>query len=268
VGKLVIQETILPVLAKFEGHGLNDLKKASLMDRVDTKFVMCAQDLPALLTRLIPYFSALEIDGRRCFHYQSTYFDTPDYLFYNMHHSGRLNRFKVRIRQYIDSQLAYLEVKFKNNKGRTEKTRIKINDAAQCHLHAFAPFLTELGVPNIDQLVPSLDSQYYRIALANEDRAERLTIDIGLCNQTLGALSDPLQQTEAVILELKQARVTRSSPFFAIIRDFKVRPSGFSKYCMGLALADSVVPIRNNRFKPIIHKLKRICNLKSLERVA
>jgi len=247
------------MLWDFDPHGLADLDKASLMNRVDTKFVIPTAHLPEMLRRLQDHFSILEISGKRCFHYQSTYYDTPDYLFYNMHHNRRLNRFKVRVRNYVDSDLSFLEVKFKNNKGRTVKNRIKLREGMSDRVQDHELFLQEQRVPDISSLVPALENQYYRIALASEARAERLTIDLNLTNQPLPAWREPVQQTAFAVLELKQARINRSSPFFAVAKDLRLRSSGFSKYCMGLALSGDVESVKYNRFKPIIHRLKRNC---------
>ena len=255
---------ITRVLSEFDHHGLADLDKASLMNRVDTKFVVPTQFIPEMLRQLQDHFSVLQIGEKRCFHYQSIYFDTPDYLFYNMHHTGRLNRFKVRVRHYLDSQTHFLEVKFKNNKGRTEKSRVKLDTFGESELTAYNHFLHDQRVPQVGSLVPSLQNQYHRIALASEHRAERLTIDLNLSNLPLPAWSEPLPQRDFAILELKQARMDRSSPFFSIARAFSLRSSGFSKYCMGLALAGHVQNVKFNRFKPLIHRLKRTCTINTL----
>lgn len=249
----------------FDSHGLKDLDKASLMNRVDTKFVVPVQCLQEMLSRLKDEFSILEIGDKRCFHYHSVYYDTPDYLFYNMHRTGRKNRFKVRVRNYVDSDISFLEVKFKNNKGRTDKNRIKLREEINGGLTVHQEFLDKHQVPNITSLVPALDNQYHRIALASEERAERLTIDLNISNQPLPAWREPLQHSEFAILELKQARMDRSSPFFAVAKDLRLRPGGFSKYCMGLALAGDQDSVKFNRFKPIIHRLKRTCTINTFE---
>ena len=47
--------------------------------------------------------------------------------FYNDHHNQRVNRHKIRFREYVDSGLIYLEVKCKTNKGKTVKKRLKVD---------------------------------------------------------------------------------------------------------------------------------------------
>ena len=94
------------------------------MDRLDSKFVAHASQLPALLKRMIPHFRVQEIKGVRISAYSTQYLDTPELSMYAMHHNRKLNRQKVRIRSYLDSDLSFLEVKNKSNVGRTTKLRI------------------------------------------------------------------------------------------------------------------------------------------------
>lgn len=253
-------------LAKYEGHGLEGLDKASLMNRVDTKFVLPAVQLPKLLEALRDDFSALEIEGRRIFRYVSQYYDTPDLRFYFMHHSGRLNRYKVRTRHYVDTDQHFLEVKFKNNKKRTIKRRIALPGAidAEHQLSDYLPFLQELGLPNADQLRPALINTYQRVALASERRGERLTLDINLQHRSL---QDPQQAItplpHVVIAELKQSKVDRRSPFFSLVRDLGIRSSSFSKYCMGVTLVHKhyARPLKSNRFKPTLRRIDALSSI-------
>lgn len=250
------QSTLDALLGQFQSHGLQDLKRAQLMNRVDTKFVVPQADLPKLLSDLQQAFSILDIDGRRLFHYESTYFDTPEFDFYHQHHRGCLNRYKVRFREYRDTQSRYLEVKFKNNKKRTEKSRILISNFELFNIHHYTDFLDDLGVPNSHQLAPKLVNRYQRIALASEVRAERLTIDINLENSPVtsaeGRALGPL-----AILELKQASLNRNSVAYQVLRDLQLRPRSFSKYCMGLALTEGAHPIKTNRFRKHIRFIQQ-----------
>ena len=56
------------------------------------------------------------------------HYDTDDRKFYLDHHNQRVNRNKVRFREYEGSKLTYLEIKHKNNKGKTIKKRTKVNN--------------------------------------------------------------------------------------------------------------------------------------------
>lgn len=245
-------------LSEFATHSLVDLDNAVLMNRVDTKFLVPLSTLPILVAELPHSYSMLQIGGNTCFKYESTYFDTDDYLFYQMHHRGKLNRHKVRVRNYVDSDISFLEVKFKNNKKRTMKQRVGLDSSAGRDLRLHQNFLHRLNVPHAHSLLPSLKNSYHRIALASEERGERLTIDFNLSNQALHD-GDRSQHFENVaIIELKQARIDRRSPFFTLVRRLGIRPTSFSKYCLGMAFTHSSNTIKYNRFKPIIRRLEHL----------
>ena len=79
-----------------------------------------------ILLNLQDKYKVLEIDGRRIFNYKTIYLDTHEYMMYLQHHNNKLNRYKIRIREYSDTSSKYLEIKFKTNTDRTVKDRIKL----------------------------------------------------------------------------------------------------------------------------------------------
>jgi len=244
-------------LTEFSAHGLEDLDRANLMNRVDTKFLVDVRDLPGLIGKLEGHYSILEIDNRRIFRYQSTYFDTDNFLLYHLHHNKCLNRHKVRLRHYVDDDSHFLEVKFKTNKRRTVKSRIQVEGSEALDISAHQSFLHGAGLPTSVYLKPRLLSQYRRIAFASEARVERLTIDINLVKHSLEERNRCSVNLHGLaVVELKQARLDHSSPFFRCAREMNCRATGFSKYCMGVALTmqDNQL-IKRNRFKRITRKV-------------
>jgi hypothetical protein len=236
----------LSVLDEFVGHGLNDLKNAVLMDRVDTKYVIPIAQLQPILKKLLPHYSALEIDSKRIFTYHNTYFDTEHLDFYHAHHQGKLNRYKVRHRQYVDSEQGFLEVKFKNNKGRTIKSRIK--SSACIKGESQQAFLKSSLKGKYSELKSAQWGSYERIALASEACGERLTLDLNLTFQSVDTL-DSMSFPQFFIAELKQGEHNLNSPFAKEMSRLGIRATKFSKYCMGCAL---VTPsLKQNRFKPL-----------------
>lgn len=241
-------------LYRFKGHQLEDLNKAKLMNRIDNKFLLPLSQLPSLLQKVNTYYTALEIGGQRLFTYENYYYDCDELQFYHAHHNGKLNRYKVRYRNYRDSALSFLEVKFKNNKKRTNKQRVQVTSSPEEAIKEQHDFLKETGIVMPQSLKVVQEGSYQRIALANEAAAERLTIDIDLCvSSDNGATSFQLEQY--AIAELKQAKLNRFSPFYQLMRDNQLRPTGFSKYCMGMALTQGD-KLKINRFLPTIRKLK------------
>ena len=244
----------IQLLDDYTGHQLSDLKNASLMDRVDTKFLIPLEKLSLILNKLKPHYSSLDIDGKRIFTYHNTYFDTAEHLFYHMHHQGKLNRYKVRHRYYADTQTGFLEVKLKNNKGRTIKSRTpsllpNLNETNELFLQ------TKLG--NYFQCLQETQrGSYQRIALANEKNGERLTFDMNLCFQSIDNSHPSVQLPNMFIAELKQSRHNSGSPFSHLMAKLNIRPTQFSKYCIGCSL---VTPsLKANRFKPQLLSLQKL----------
>ncbi|MFM7901731.1 MAG: VTC domain-containing protein, partial [Bacteroidota bacterium] len=125
-----LKENMLNTLAQFEGLSLADLDRVSLQNRMDTKFVFNDYLLPDVLEKLrLAGYKTLSIDGVRAFRYSSVYFDTDDFSLYGRHAAGKMNRYKVRRRSYVDTGGTFFEIKFKNNRGRTIKSRVVVDSS-------------------------------------------------------------------------------------------------------------------------------------------
>jgi hypothetical protein len=241
------------LLGEFEPISLAEMKDLALMNRVDTKFVMRADQLASVLGKLSDSYRVLEINGQRFSHYQTLYFDTDDFTMFRQHHNGMLNRYKVRIRQYVDTATSYFEVKFKNNKRRTIKKRIRtsasgpqLNENAVDFLHEHYPSRTGI-------LKPTLGNTYTRITLASKYDCERLTLDLNLWLCGRHACVD---LSGIAIAEVKQDGYSPCSDFFLQMRGLGVRPMGFSKYCAGITLLYEGV--KKNRFKPRMLTIEKL----------
>ncbi|MDO6488481.1 polyphosphate polymerase domain-containing protein [Colwellia sp. 6_MG-2023] len=245
-------------LSLFNSHGLNDLDAANLMNRVDSKFILPLAFLPDLLIQLKSSYTVLEINSNRVSSYHNQYFDTPNMSLYHDHHNGKLNRYKVRRRRYVDTNTEFLEVKLKNNKKRTIKSRIKLageeNEYARC-----AQFIDKKMHINVNTLDISQQGGYKRIALANEAQAERLTLDFDLWYQDRRG-NNNVKLPGFFIAELKQNKKSKRSLFYQLMSTNNIFPTSFSKYCIGCALLYNT-SIKSNQFKAIlshIEKLNRI----------
>ncbi len=255
---------VISALAQFESYQLTDLKKANLMNRVDSKFMLPMSFLPTLLSQLTNDYKVLDIDGKRCFTYQNQYLDTPEMDLYTEHHNGKLNRYKVRQRRYVDTATEYLEVKLKNNKKRTIKTRIKIsNDINNDNIRN--DFIKgEMNGQNLNLNVVQ-QSGYQRIALANEEKAERLTLDFNLWYKSTDGKNE-VNLPGFFIAELKQSKKSKNSPFYQLMSKYHVFPASFSKYCVGCALLYPDT-LKANRFKSVLTRTNHLNNQNPLSLV-
>lgn len=222
------------------------------MDRTDTKFTFNISDLPAVLQEAQDHYKILEVEGNRISRYRTLYFDTEDFELYNKHHSGKLNRYKIRHRTYVESNLGFLEVKFKNNKGRTLKTRIKERNVPDLNTGRAFDFLSRTLPFSPAGLLPKLHINYSRITLVNKLSAERLTLDLNLEFEKEGSIQ---QLDYLVIAEVKQDSKT-PSPFVSMMKSKHIRQGSISKYCFGVAR--SFQEVKTNNFK---QKLSNVTKL-------
>lgn len=236
---------------------LEEMSCIKLMNRTDTKFVATLEQLNAFLLEVQGKYYIQEKDNERLAGYHTTYFDTDDYKMYRMHHCGRKVREKIRVRTYLDTNDTFLEVKNKNNHGRTKKKRILVGDHnnLQPDREKITPFLAQHAWYTIDEVSPVIENWFSRITLVNFGKTERLTIDFNLRFHHLK--SDGRDRLDRVaIIELKRDGNV-PSPALEIIRKLRIKKSGFSKYCIGSALTHS--GLKRNNFKErltMIHKLE------------
>ncbi len=247
-------QNVTSILSTFTPISLKEMDGVKLMDRMDTKYVFDIKELPALLEEIKPHYSCLHINEKIISSYQTLYYDTKSFLLYNKHHNGELNRYKIRRRTYLDSQLDYLEVKFKNNKGRTIKERIKeiepgeeFNEKAYDFLCRELPFDPKL-------LAPVVYVNYERVTLVNKTGTERLTIDFNLGFRNR---ENKLILNDLVIAEVKQTK-RAGSPIISALRKHHIREGSISKYCFAVALLHDGV--KKNNFKQKLLSLKRFIN--------
>jgi hypothetical protein len=199
------------------------------------------------------------IDGIRQSEYHTTYLDDKDNIMYLNHHNGRLTRQKVRIRTYVDTNDYFFEVKLKNNHGRTKKKRIHLTDADSYIQDGAADFLAEhTMLPlTLSDLAPKLSNHFKRITLVNKAKTERLTIDreLSFHNEESGI---DRNMDRLVVIEVKRDGNTYS-PIQELLREVRIFPSGFSKYCIGMAL--TTPGIKRNMFNERIRKIEKLTSI-------
>jgi hypothetical protein len=249
-----MKQEILNIIDRYASVSLADTsRKAALLDRTDNKYVMSIEQLVEVLNGCQSMYQVLEIDQQRSFRYETMYFDTPDLLFYHEHHAGKLNRKKVRIRQYLDSNRYFLEVKHRHNKGNTVKSRVSLATPGPENIAALAdPAFQDAGKLPIRLLSPVIRIEYERITLVNLENAERVTIDqnISFRNGTVVRRLNGL-----VIAEVKQ-QGKHPSHFRQMMRKAGIREGSVSKYCLGTILLNDGV--KSNRFKARMEKILSI----------
>ena len=251
------------ILNEYDSITLDEMRSIRLMNRIDTKFVTTVPMLRQLLLLAKDDYFVQESQGERISPYYTLYFDTPDCKMYNRHEAGHLSRQKVRVRSYVNAGLNFLEVKTKNNHGRTKKKRIEaLNYDPENHSifnvqsSLFSDFLqTYLKYPQ-QSLVRQVENRFDRITLVNKAKTERLTIDTNLRFHNISTNNYRFME-DLVVIELKRDGL-QPSPILPLLTKLRIHPHGFSKYCIGSALTNA--DLRRNRIKPRLHSVEKILN--------
>jgi len=255
------------IIRTYSPISLDEMSGIKLMNRTDTKFVTTVDRLRLLLTLAHDEYRAQEVDGRRIASYYTAYFDTPDNNMYIVHQNGHAGRQKLRIRSYVDTGLNFLEVKTKNNHGRTKKKRVDMVGFDPTHpdhgirflrqdeqFRSYDAFLSKHLRYDPTVLTEHLENHFRRITLVNKAKTERVTIDTNLCFHNIKTDRD-VDLTGLVIIEVKRDGL-QPSPILGMLRELRIKPSGFSKYCMGSALTNP--SLKRNNFKERLRLVERL----------
>jgi hypothetical protein len=239
-------------LAQLRPIDLDELvERAALLTRRDRKYVLPVADLPALLHGLGGDVRVLQIDGRREFGYRSDYFDTPTLDSYLATARGRRRRFKVRVREYVDTGGHFLEVKTRQGRGDTVKHRFPYPDggthgldrSAYAHIDAVLP---GHGRRPMDRV---LVTRCRRATLFVPASGGRVTIDTELC----WALPDGtgVRVPDRAIVETKSPGAGAGA-VDRLLWSLGHRPCALSKFGTGLAVLRPDLPA--NRWYPVLRR--------------
>jgi hypothetical protein len=212
---------------------LAQLDAVSLLNRVDTKFLLTVPQLAAILPRLADEYLVLEVGGRRLHQYRTLYFDTPNLDLYQLHRSSQAIRHKVRSRAYVDSDLYFFEIKAKTESHRTVKHRLATSELMTEWTPDVDAFVKSHLGPKAPALQPTLSNDFLRVTLMDKRSTERLTLDLNVqfdCDGRTAVLPG------IVIAELKQGDANGRSAFAEQMRRTGVQPTSVSKYCVGVRL--------------------------------
>ncbi len=231
------------IVNEFEPISLKEMDGVKLMNRTDRKYWFNNALLELLLEAVKDGYYLLEVDGERNMPYATTYYDTPMDELYNNHHRGKKNRYKIRRRSYLSSNTSFLEVKFKSNKGRTVKVR-RNSDYNRTGFDSYDSLFINQHTPySCCDLRVVLENRFRRLMLVSKKMDERCTIDSELlfrCGEKVKELD------HLVVVEVKTDGRNQSAIVEALNR-MRLKPSGFSKYCIGRSISESELKI--NRFK-------------------
>jgi hypothetical protein len=242
-------------LGIFNTLSLSQIDKVKLMDRIDHKFTLEIDIALDLLRQSAKFYSVLEVGNYRLSPYISQYYDFADYKLFYDHNAHKANRYKIRHRYYASSNLSFFEIKYKDNKGRTFKSRIADElNSPTLKKNSYTEFIFQKTGLDTSKLKSVLNIAYNRVTLINQDLTERVTLDFDLCFKD----SDQTKSFgNVVIVEVKQSK-SGGSAVIDMIKAHRIPELGISKYCLGvIALKDN---IKYNGFRSKLHLLRKYTN--------
>jgi len=241
--------------SSFPTISLAEMDAVKLMDRFDKKYIFNTENLGRFLEQANPFYRILEINNNTVFEYITQYYDTPGFEMYLNHHNRKLNRFKVRKREYCTTGEFYFEIKFKSNKGKTQKTRIKVDNPSTNLDKDEKKFLKQNSPYKAKNLETKLLNHFRRITLVHKTDNERVTLDFDI-GFRLG--NNSINLPFLAIAEIKKERISGHSDLGAILKNGSILPMKFSKYCMGSAILNH--ELKYNRFKAKLLTLNELSN--------
>lgn len=253
-------------IGKMDAVSLEEMSSVSLMNRIDTKFVTTVPRLMHVLDDALEAgYRVSEICGQRLLSYTSVYYDTPDLKMYTAHRNGKKTRQKVRVRTYLVDNESFLEIKRKNNRGRTKKKRVPVpSDAVMDfgRIPEASDFLEKKSWWKAADLAPETTTDFSRFTLVNKAMTERLTIDINLGFRNFRSGKEA-SLGDFVIIELKQdGRV--DSQMRQILLRHRIFPYRISKYCVAVTLTDPSA--RPGRFVEKVRYIEKMTGQKIYDR--
>ena len=153
----------------------------------------------------------------------------------------RPTRFKVRIRSYVDSGLTLLEVKRKDGRSKTVKSRhpVATGEELSCLTPSMRAFVNaEVDTGLTDRLCIAATTRFNRTTAVDTVVGARYTIDRDVRADTPDGHIASL--TEAAVVETKSSGVP--TPLDRFLWSQNIRPASFSKYCTAMAILEPSLP--------------------------
>lgn len=244
-------ESLGATLAGFRDASPALLEQRALLRRSDSKFMAPATLVGSIIGGLAGDYAAVRVAGGSVATYLNLYFDTPDLICFHDHRRGRRVRHKIRIRNYPERGLSFLEVKTRLNDIYTEKQRLSVPFGSEALGDREDEFL-RTRCPFAGELRPTLRVDFRRISLIGLATDERVSIDlhIAMSSEGIGQAFDDL-----ALIEVKQAAPSTRTPIVRALHGVGLRACSVSKYATAIALTRTVP---SNNLKPVLRGIDRM----------
>lgn len=240
------------VLKRFQPFSLGVLDSYNTFKRTEKKYIFPEHQLNGVLRSLKDEYACLEINSNRLFNYTSEYLDTADYQMYLAHHNGKRIRYKIRFRQYAETEEEFVEIKKRTNVNRLLKHRKKLNGNQTQRNKITDVFIISNSNYNPYELETKLTVSYRRITLMHRLFPFKLTFDAHI------TMSDDLARVHLPGLVIAEFKNYGNLPFHYTNNPVSwpgQQQFGISKYCMGLVLLKP--ELKYNAFKALVRKIEK-----------
>ena len=222
------------IIDAFEPLSALEVKKVKFSDKEEMTYTFNNSFLPQLIESTKGDYSIITNGGKKYSSYKLLYFDTPKNRFYLDAHNGKRNRFVVRYRQCIDSNITYFEVKYMNKKGRKKKKKIKVDEIK-----------TILGDEELDllkkvmrkkkarKLKPRITCEFKRFILINRQNNHKVIVD---SNMKFTNNNSDTHYSDIALAKIIQERYDRNSKFVAALRESGIRQGQIGNYALGMSI--------------------------------
>ncbi len=212
--------------------------EAELQTRVDRKYIVDGDTWAGVLVEHASDLRALDVSGSRAAHYRSLYYDTPEMASYMGAARQRPRRFKVRVREYVDSGTSVVEVKLRSARGATVKHRQLADGVPTAgDVIAFASSF-DLIAPYASDLTARLQTTYMRTTLLHPQG--RITIDAEVTAADAAGNSNVVDYGSRLIIETKC--VGAAGDIDRALWARGIRPVRLSKYATSMAALHPDLP--------------------------
>ena len=239
------------VIDKFSTISLLELKKVSLLRRFDTKYFFNFSKLEDVLIDMQKNYQILKIKNNLKHQYSTYYYDDKNKSSYIKHHNGKKNREKLRFRNYIESGECYLEIKTKNNKGQTNKKRIKTTKELKL-TDLQKNFILNNSNFDPEKMFLENTNSFARYTFTDKKFSHRITIDTDF---VFNYKKEKIDIPRLVILELKESKGEPISLIKEILKKHNIKKNRISKYCLTTFMLNNKV--KANNFKRLMLTLEK-----------
>ena len=253
-------QKLQPIIDEMTSISLQEMSAVKMMNRIDTKYLLNKQQLYEAFAMLKDFYQVQTIGGEAIAPYHTLYFDTEDVEMYTVHHNRKLTRQKLRVRTYRQNNTTFFELKNKNNRGKTKKTRVPVD--SELFYKCFSQreiwdFVAQNTPYTVTELVPHVENNFNRITIVNNEKTERVTIDSDIRFHNLYTGITNHSMKDLVIVEVKQDPTQRAnSKLINTFRQLHIQPKRVSKYCLGTVLTNP--DAKYNRFKQKIRYIEKL----------